>query len=207
MPAASIPGLQQLAMDTLWYIDPERGLDGPMDNSLAAEPPKYNADFTEMTMKLRPGIFWSDGVEFTADDVVYTVETQMKNTGMRWGPLLSLNVDSVSAADPQTVVFKLKRPNSRFHALFTVRFNAIWIMPKHVFEKAADPMRFDFNKPVSLGAYTLHSYDPEGKWFIWQRRDDWQRTTLGRFGEPGPKYAVYMDRRPAGQARDRADEP
>ena len=66
-------------------------------------------------------------------------------------------------------------------------------MPKHVFEKAADPMRFDFNKPVSLGAYTLHSYDPEGKWFIWQRRDDWQRTTLGRFGEPGPKYAVYMD--------------
>ena len=132
-----------------------------MDNSLAAETPKYNADFTEMTVKLRPGIFWSDGVEFTADDVVYTVETQMKNTGMRWGPLLSLNVDSVSAPDPQTVVFKLKRPNSRFHALFTVRFNAIWIMPKHVFEKAPDPMRFDFNKPVSLGAYTLHSYDPK----------------------------------------------
>ena len=23
-------GLHQLAMDTLWYIDPERGLDGPM---------------------------------------------------------------------------------------------------------------------------------------------------------------------------------
>src|SRR5687767_10284206 len=51
-------GLQQLAMDTLWYIDPERGLDGPIDNSLAAEAPKYNADFTEMTVKLRPGIFW-----------------------------------------------------------------------------------------------------------------------------------------------------
>jgi peptide/nickel transport system substrate-binding protein len=186
-------GLQQLAMDTLWYIDPEKGLEGPIDNSLAAEAPKYNADFTEMTVKLRPGIFWSDGVEFTADDVVYTVETQMKNTGMRWGPILSLNVDSVSSPDPQTVVFKLKRPNSRFHALFTVRFNAIWIMPKHVFEKAPDPMRFDFNKPVSLGAYALHSFDPEGKWFIWQRRDDWQRTTLGRFGEPGPKYAVYVD--------------
>ena len=39
----------------------------------------------------------------------------------------------------------------------------------------------------------LHSYDPNGKWFIWQMRDDWQRTTLGRFGEPGPKYVAYID--------------
>ena len=60
-----------------------------------------------------------------------------------------------------TVVFKLKKPNSRFHALFTVRWNAMWMMPKHVFEKVGDPLKFDFNTPVSLGAYTLNSYDPE----------------------------------------------
>ncbi len=59
-------------MDTFWYIDPDKGLDGVWDNSLAAEKPIYNADFTEMTVKLRRGIYWSDGVEFTADDVVYT---------------------------------------------------------------------------------------------------------------------------------------
>ena len=62
-------GLHQLAMDTFWYIDPDHGIDGVWDNSLASEPPIYNADFTEMTVKLRPGIFWSDGKEFTADDV------------------------------------------------------------------------------------------------------------------------------------------
>lgn len=186
-------GLQQVAMDTLWYIDPESGLDGPFDNSLAAEPPIYNADFTEMTAKLRRGIHWSDGVEFTAADVVHTVETQIKNPGMRWSAQLILNVDQVSAPDPYTVVFKLKRPNARFHANFMVRFNAIWIMPKHVFEKVADPVRFDFNPPVSLGAYTLHSYDPEGRRFTWQRREDWQRTTLGRFGQPAPRYLSYVD--------------
>src|SRR5690349_25178155 len=60
-------GLQQAALDTLWYIDPESGLDGVWDNSLASDKPQYNADFTEMTAKLRKGIFWSDGVEFTAD--------------------------------------------------------------------------------------------------------------------------------------------
>ena len=56
-------------MDTFWYIDPDYGIDGVWDNSLAAEKPIYNADFTEMTVKLRQGIYWSDGVEFTADDV------------------------------------------------------------------------------------------------------------------------------------------
>src|SRR6185369_1425789 len=66
-------GLQQAAMDTFWYIDPEKGLDGVWDNSLASDKPAYNADFTEMTVKLRKGIYWSDGVEFTANDVIYTV--------------------------------------------------------------------------------------------------------------------------------------
>src|SRR5438094_9111064 len=60
-------GLHQLAMDTFWYIDPNRGVDGVWDNSLAAEKPVYNRDFTEMTVKLRKCIYWSDGVEFTAD--------------------------------------------------------------------------------------------------------------------------------------------
>ena len=52
-------GLQQAALDTLWYIDPESGLDGVWENSLAADKPQYNADFTEMTAKLRKGILWS----------------------------------------------------------------------------------------------------------------------------------------------------
>jgi peptide/nickel transport system substrate-binding protein len=57
----------------------------------------------------------------------------------------------------------------------------------------ADPLKFDFNPPVSLGAYTLKNFDPNGAWFIWQRRDDWQRTTVARFGQPGPKYIAYVD--------------
>ena len=141
-------GLQQVALDTLWYIDPESGLDGVWDNSLAADKPHYNADFTEMTAKLRTGIFWSDGVEFTADDVVATVMTQIKNPAMRFSAVMASNVASVEAPDPTTVVFKLKKPNSRFHANFTVRWGAVWILPKHIFDKVEDPARFDFNKPV-----------------------------------------------------------
>ncbi|HEV7326846.1 MAG TPA: ABC transporter substrate-binding protein [Bosea sp. (in: a-proteobacteria)] len=186
-------GLQQAALDTLWYIDPEKGLDGPWYNSLAADKPVYNADFTEMQVKLRRGLFWSDGVEFSSADVKATVDIQVKNTNMRFSAVLANNVASVEAPDAETVIFKLKKPNSRFHTNFTVRWGAIWILPKHVFDKVEDPLKFDFNKPVTLGAYTLQSFDPDGKWYIWQLRDDWQRTSLGSLGKPGPKYLAYVD--------------
>src|SRR5262245_59438149 len=134
-------GLQQVALDTLWYIDPERGLDGVWYNSLAADKPQYNADFTEMTVKLRRRIFWSDGVEFSAADLVATVETQIKNPAMRFSAVLANNVASMETPDSSTVIFKLKKPNSRFHANFTVRWAGIWILPKHIFEKVPDPLK------------------------------------------------------------------
>lgn len=186
-------GLQQAALDTLWYIDPEKGLDGPWYNSLAADKPVYNADFTEMQVKLRRGLFWSDGVEFSSADVKATVDIQVKNANMRFSAVLANNVAAVEAPDAETVIFKLKKPNSRFHTNFTVRWGAIWILPKHVFDKVEDPLKFDFNKPVTLGAYTLQSFDPDGKWYIWQLREDWQRTSLGSLGKPGPKYLAYID--------------
>ena len=69
-------------MDTLWYIDPDAGVNGVViQNSLATGPAEYNADFSEMTVPLRDGIYWSDGEKFTAKDVVYTVETQMNTPG------------------------------------------------------------------------------------------------------------------------------
>lgn len=185
-------GLQQLALDALWYIDPDAGIDGVWDNSLAAEKPIYNKDFTQMTVKLRKGIYWSDGVEFTADDVIYTVDIQKKTPGMAYSGQFSTYVDRMEKPDNYTVVFYLKKPNSRFHGLFTVRWSACFIMPKHVFEKQQDVVAFKFNPPVSLGPYVLKDYDPNGNWYLWQRRDDWQRTTLARFGQPGPKYAMYV---------------
>ena len=194
-PNGTATGLQQLCTDTLWYIDPDQGLNNQVwDNSLAADKPQYNKDFSEMTVKLRPGLMWSDGVELTADDLVYTVQTLMADPGgFNDGARMAANVDSISAADKYTVVFKLKKPNSRFHAAFTVRWSATWIMPKHVFEKQAKPSKYDFNPPVCIGSYTLKSFDPNGTWFIWQKRDDWQKTPLAHFGEPGPKYVAYID--------------
>ena len=188
-------GLQQLTADTFWFINPEGTGESSWTNALATEPPAYNDDFTQMTVKLREGVYWSDGVEFTADDVVYTVETQIAHPGMNWSAPFTVNVESVEAPDPRTVVFNLKAPNSRFHTLFTVRWNAAWIMPKHVFEKVEDPLAFANNPPVSLSAYVMQSHDPAGQWVIWKLRDDWQRTSIGMTLDAAPavKYVVYRN--------------
>ncbi|MFN3698921.1 MAG: ABC transporter substrate-binding protein, partial [Dictyoglomus sp.] len=60
-------GTQQMLLDGLWYLDPQTG---KIIYALAESDPIYNKDFTKMTVKLRKGIYWSDGKPFTADDVV-----------------------------------------------------------------------------------------------------------------------------------------
>lgn len=189
---SSSTGFQQLALDALWYIDPDAGIDGVWDNSLAAEKPIYNEDFTQMTVKLREGIFWSDGVEFTADDLVYTVETQKNTPGLAYTGQFSKYVESIEKPDNYTVVFNLTQPNSRFHGLFTVRWSACFMMPKHIFEQQADVVAYTFNPPISLGPYVMKDFDPNGNWYLWERREDWERTSLARFGMPAPKFAMYI---------------
>lgn len=192
-----VGGLQQLALDALWYIDPDAGIDGAWDNALAAEPPIYNEDFTQMTVKLREGIYWSDGVEFTADDLYYTVDLIKNTPGLASQGLFEGSIDRMEQPDRNTVIFYLKTPNSRFHAPFTVRWGALYMMPKHIFENVEDPVAFTFNPPISLGAYTLRESDPNGKWFLWERREDWQRTSVARLGEVSVKYAMYIDPGPS----------
>ena len=148
-----------------------------------------------MTVKLRKGIYWSDGVEFTAADVVHTVETQIKNPrhALERGARRSTST-SVETPDPYTVVFKLKKPNSRFHALFTVRWNAVWIMPKHVFEKVDDPLQVRFQQAGlarRLRAATATTRTASGTSGSCATTGSARRSAAS--ASPGPKYLAYVD--------------
>ncbi|PNR94541.1 ABC transporter substrate-binding protein [Petrotoga sp. 9PWA.NaAc.5.4] len=182
-------GIQQLMLEPLWTMEPARG---EVINSLAVEGPIYNDDFTKMTVKLREGCYWSDGVEITADDIVYGIETTMKYPGMAYYDQLNLYVDSIYKIDNYTVVFELKEPNARFHANFVDRWGGWRPFPKHIFEKVEDPLSFDFNPPISSGPYVLKDYDRAGYWTLWEKRKDWDRTPTGiMFGEPQPSYVLF----------------
>ncbi|MDI3543405.1 MAG: peptide/nickel transport system substrate-binding protein, partial [Candidatus Atribacteria bacterium] len=133
-------GIQQLLLEPLWTVDYATG---EIISGLAAELPIYNEDFTQMTIKLRQGVYWSDNTPLTADDVVFTIDLHMRVAGLPYhGPMAEL-VEKVEKTDDYTVVVNLKVPNSRFHTHFLDRWGCLRIMPKHIFEKAEDPLTFE----------------------------------------------------------------
>ncbi|HEY3473595.1 MAG TPA: ABC transporter substrate-binding protein [Anaerolineales bacterium] len=183
-------GLQNLADEPLWTVD---FATGEIINGLADGDPTYNADFTTLTVPLRQGVTWNDGEPFTADDIVFTVETHQKFDGFNAHTFFVDNVASVTAVDDHTVEFELTQPNSRFHTTFLDRWGCTRIMPKHIFEKEEDPVTFTFNPYVGCGPYKLHSFDPQGGWTAWEKREDWDKTPTGMlYGEPKPRYIIFQ---------------
>jgi len=183
-------GIQNLADEPLWSVD---FATGKIINGLADGDAKYSADFTECTIPLRKGVAWNTGRPFTAADVVFTVEANKKFSKFNAHSFFVDNVESATAVDDHTVKFLLKKGNSRFHTTFLDRWGCSRIMPKHVFEKEADPTQFPDNPYVGCGPYKLHSFDPQGNWTAWVKRDDWAKSPTGiMYGEPKPKYIIYQ---------------
>ena len=179
---ASVIGVSQLCLDALWYTDYVHGKDWPI---VAAEyPPKYEDDYSKVIVKIRKGIYWSDGVEMTAEDWVFGIEYALKNENSPQHAFANAWIKRAYVIDRYTFAIELKRPSPYFHYYFVVLGPGIynWVMPKHYFEKkglSIEEIHADkFNPPVCIGPYVLEAYDPAGTWFLWKRRDDWYRSSI-----------------------------
>lgn len=77
-----------------------------------------NADGTEYTFHLRPGMRWSDGQPYTSDDIVFAVHDVYLNTKLYpVAPLGLLSGDqpaTVKKIDDYTVTFVFPKPSSLF---------------------------------------------------------------------------------------------
>ncbi|WP_421723209.1 ABC transporter substrate-binding protein [Bauldia sp.] len=187
------PHRHALMMETLWLSDQETG---ERMYDVASSGPMYNDDFTEMSVDLRDNIYWSDGVQFTADDLVYTVETLKSTPGLGasgWSAQLNQFLESIEKTGDFSVTFQLNEPNPRFHTIFEARWNGAYMMPKHIFETVEDLTTYTNNPPVVLGAYIPIESDPNGFWELFQRRDDWERSPAGVVvGNPGPEFVMTI---------------
>ena len=116
-----------------------------------------SADGLAWTFKLRSDAKWSDGKQFSADDVAFTFnDVVLKKELAATGAGNFSAVKSVTVIDPTTVRFDLLRP---FAALASYLANNAGLLPKHVL--SADPLKTaSFNKgvPVSTGPFKVDKY-------------------------------------------------
>jgi len=159
-----------------------------------AESGEYNADFTELTIKMRPAAMWSDGQPVTAKDVVYTFEGQLKNEKLPYHAAFDQFVKEVKSPDAQTVIvsFKVPAPRFKFEVLSLKYDTGIPIVPEHVLSKEADVNAFQggMDMPHS-GPYKLMLWDKNQK--IYDYREDWWAVKAGIAKVPDVKRQIYYN--------------
>lgn len=118
-------------------------------------------DNKTLTVKVRKGVKWSDGTDFTAKDVAFSFTYPKDHPDIDrngdWGE--NGKIDSVKVIDDYTVQIVMKAVN-RF-ARNTV-FYQKWMVPEHIFSKVTNPASFVLEDPVVTGAFSVvKSFAPE----------------------------------------------
>jgi peptide/nickel transport system substrate-binding protein len=164
----------------------------------AAESFDADADSKVWTLKLKPGVTWNDGVAFTVDDIIFSIELQMKPENETLGNHIYYVewIDKMEKVDDLTMKFYLKKPNVRF-ALenFGVQItSANPIVPKHIWETVKDPNTFknydpEKGLPLGTGPYILAKITENET--IWVRNDNWWGYKTGFRKLPEPKKVIF----------------
>jgi peptide/nickel transport system substrate-binding protein len=135
--------------------------DGNLVPILAAEIPSLEngsvaKDGKSVTWKLRPGIHWSDGEAFTAEDVLFTFEFITNPDVNAVTTAAYRGVENVAVIDDTTVKINFTDATPAWYLPF-VGFQGV-ILPKHIFEAYNGPNAQDApaNKlPVGTGPYRV----------------------------------------------------
>jgi peptide/nickel transport system substrate-binding protein len=104
---------------------------------------EWSEDGTELTIKIREGVKWTDGEPFTVDDVIfsYTNETAKRDY-----------LNTAEKVDESTV--KLTFNGAQFTSAVQILGTTLMV-PEHIYADVADKITFTNDKPVGTGPYIL----------------------------------------------------
>jgi peptide/nickel transport system substrate-binding protein len=159
-----------------------------------AESFEYNDDYTELTIKIRSGVEWSDGTPFTARDVAFTINMLMQNgadpdaTKLRNSTEVSAWVSEATAVDDATarIVFHEPRPRFMFSHLTSKFDTGMYIIPEHIYSGIEDVSAYqgydpEAGLPVCTGPYRIAAWTPQQKYI--DLREDWWAVKTGFVSE------------------------
>ena len=113
-----------------------------------AESWEPNADLTQWTFRLRPGVLWHDGTPLTAADVKFTFETLLNPEVNAAARGVISSIQTIDAVDDLTVMFTLSRAFAPLPVM--LGYNQA-IVPKHLLEGQ------DLNQPAAFLAAPVGS--------------------------------------------------
>jgi peptide/nickel transport system substrate-binding protein len=165
----SVETFAQLVMNTIWaplvYIDNA----GNLQPGLLSELPTtnnggYSADFKTITLKLRPGLKWSDGSALTSADVVFTMNLMSNKAYAQKTGWKGAEIANVSAPDAQTVVVTLNKVDVTFLSYSMTDVLDFSPIPQAVYG-SMDPAKITasqqaFQPPVSSGPFKVSERVP-----------------------------------------------
>jgi len=139
--------------DGLYTIDPNADL-FPL---VAKEQPKISSDQLTYTIPLRNDVKWTDGKELTSDDVLFTYnlmfDPKYKKVNSPRRKDLEQFVESITAPDKSTIVFKLKK----IYAPFATAQLGYGLLPKHLWgslsPEEVNTTDFNTKPPATNGAF------------------------------------------------------
>ncbi|MEM2763899.1 MAG: ABC transporter substrate-binding protein, partial [Sulfolobales archaeon] len=129
-----------LTLDLI-YDRPLRIVNGTLTWEVA-EWLEYSSDYLILTMGIKKGIKFHDGVELTAEDVAFTINVLANKTWTYYHGYFT-SVNRAEAIDKYTLKIVFNQPDSQFilNSLTVVR-----IMPKHVWEPLLSSMGDELSK-------------------------------------------------------------
>ena len=117
----------------------------------------WNSDATSVTFTLRSNVKWSDGKDFTSDDVVFTLNLLKQYPALDGGGLWK-SITTVSNPDAHTVVVNFKQPSV---PILWYLAGQTYIVPQHIWINVSNPQTETNPNPVGTGPFTLGSFSPQ----------------------------------------------
>ncbi len=107
----------------------------------------WSNDTKTLTFTVRAGVKWSDGVPFTANDVLFTFNLLKKNPALDLNSIWSV-LSSVSLKGTNQVVFQFKKAATPY---FYYIADQTPIVPEHIWSKISNPVTYLDATPIGTG--------------------------------------------------------
>jgi peptide/nickel transport system substrate-binding protein len=108
-------------------------------------------DGVTWTMTLRDDVVFHDGTPMTSEDVKFTLELYRDTEDFPYLPSYPDVFSKIEAPDPTHVVLTADSPIGNFE----YRMAFMYILPKHIWEKVKDPVKFENDEMIGTGPFKL----------------------------------------------------